>query len=1097
MKKIIAYIGSLLAVAALQVSSAAESTVKAWEENVEIPTYVLDAPEAAPIFDCDWSYQRARRSVYPYPLNDNMTRTRKNVTYKALFLENEYVKVCVLPEIGGRLFYAIDKTNGYDIFYHQDVIKPANVGMNGAWISGGVEWNVFHHHRVTSHSPVDYKITENKDGSKTIWVGETEWRHRMSWAIGVTLFPGKSYMQIDGRLANTTKNSNSILFWANASTHCNDDYQIIFPQNTEFGTFHCKSSFCRWPITREPYNGTEEYKNNIDASWWKNHPVANSIFAFDRKEDFIGGYDHGKDAGTMMVANRHISSGGKFWLWGPNSGWPTKILTDSAGHYVELMMGAYSDNQPDYNWIYPYEVKTFTQYYYGIRGMKGAKQASKIAAMNVETDGSKLFVSVNSTQKLENLTVTVCDGNKELFSRKIDVSPDSPYAESVEAKGVKEENIRMTLSDSSGKTLLSYAAVAKDPNKPLPEIVKPPLPPREIKNTEECYLVGLRNLQFHNPFVNPVDYFEEVLRRDPGDTRANTQMGIILRQRGDLDGAEKHLRTAIKRLVKDYTRPMDCEAIYNLGLVLRAQGKMEDAEEMFYRALWNYPFNSAANTQLAQMYSMKGDFDSALERVEEALAYNGRNIEAANLKTSVLRAKGDKKGALECAEKVLAFDPVNAYAAREKQLLSGGKEFEKLMRDDPESYLELAIKYMHNGFDADAVELLEYANGKTAYATVKMWLGFFADKAGDKQKAEKYFKEALECPFANVFRLETARVLEKMSQYLPDNWKIHYYLGNLNYDKIPEKAVAEWEKSLKLNPNFAMAWRNMGWAYWKHFRDYKKAAQYYHKAIDLEKQPIFLEEGDQVFEAAGEDIAKRYELLKSNHAVAEKRYYPLAMEVVTGTYMGDFDYVLGLLRDCYFPTREGVGNFHDVYVDALLTAGWAKADAGDFPAAEKIMLEAFKYPENHQVFLYDTRTPRDAQIYCMLAQVCERAGEKAKAEEYYRKAAEVNVKKTNYRYWKGLALAKIGREKESNGLFESLVDSGKKGIVSSHVNFYGAEGTTGESIALINSRAYYTMGLGELGLGKKAEAKAHFEESDRLNSNRLWTREMLRRVEKQ
>lgn len=104
----------------------------------------------------------------------------------------------------------------------------------------------------------------------------------------------------------------------------------------------------------------------------------------------------------------------------------------------------------------------------------------------------------------------------------------------------------------------------------------------------------------------------------------------------------------------------------------------------------------------------------------------------------------------------------------------------------------------------------------------------------------------------------------------------------------------------------------------------------------MEKQPIFLEEGDQVFEAAGEDIAKRYELLKSNHAVAEKRYYPLAMEVVTGTYMGDFDYVLGLLRDCYFPTREGVGNFHDVYVDALLTAGWAKADAGDFPAAEKL-----------------------------------------------------------------------------------------------------------------------------------------------------------------
>ena len=206
--------------------------------------------------------------------------------------------------------------------------------------------------------------------------------------------------------------------------------------------------------------------------------------------------------------------------------------------------------------------------------------------------------------------------------------------------------------------------------------------------------------------------------------------------------------------------------------------------------------------------------------------------------------------------------------------------------------------------------------------------------------------------------------------------------------------------------------------------------------------------------------------------------------------------VLGLLRDCYFPAREGVGNFHDIYVDALLTAGLAKADAGDFPAAEKIMLEAFKYPENHQVFLYDTRTPRDAQIYCMLAQVCERAGEKAKAEEYYRKAAEVNVKKTNYRYWKGVALSKIGREKEAKELFESLVESGKRGIVSSHVNFYGAEGTTGESISRINARAYYTMGLGELGLGKKSEAKALFEKADKLLPNKIWPRLMLRQAEK-
>lgn len=430
---------------------------------------------------------------------------------------------------------------------------------------------------------------------------------------------------------------------------------------------------------------------------------------------------------------------------------------------------------------------------------------------------------------------------------------------------------------------------------------------------------------------------------------------------------------------------------------------------MFYRALWSYACNSAANAQLAQIYSARGDFDSAIERLDEALAYNARNIPALNLKTAVLRAKGEKNAALETAEKTLALDPVNAFAAREKDILSGGGDFKRLMRDEPESYIELALAYKRGGFAADAAELLEYIDAKTGYATAKMWLGNLADESGDKARAEKYFREALDRPFSNAFRLETARVLEKMNRIIPDNWKIHYYLGNLFYDKIPERAVAEWEKCAGLNPEFAMVWRNLGWAHWKHFKDYRKAAEYYRKAIALDPQPIFLEEGDQVFEAGGEDVRARYELLKKNHSACVKRYYPLASEVVTGTYVGDCDRVLELLRDYYFPTREGVANFHDIYVDAVLTAGVAKAGKGDYAAAAGLMQKAFEYPENHQVFLYDTRTPRDAQIYAMIAGVWEAAGDSAKAEENYRKAAEVNAKKLT------TAIGRVWRSQSSEG----------------------------------------------------------------------------------
>ena len=199
-------------------ASAQNGPVRMWEGVETLPTYRVNAPEQAPLFERDFAYQRAKRGVYPYAMNDNPTIEKVDSAHRAVYLENDYLKVCVLPDIGGRLFYATDKTNGYEIFYRQSVIKPANVGMLGAWISGGVEWNVFHHHRNTTNMPVDCKIVENEDGSRTIWVGEVEFRHRMQWAIGITLRPGKSYMEINGRLINSTADDNSLLYWSNVAT---------------------------------------------------------------------------------------------------------------------------------------------------------------------------------------------------------------------------------------------------------------------------------------------------------------------------------------------------------------------------------------------------------------------------------------------------------------------------------------------------------------------------------------------------------------------------------------------------------------------------------------------------------------------------------------------------------------------------------------------------------------------------------------------------------------------------------------------------------------------------------------------------------------
>lgn len=1080
----------------LSPASAQEGGVKAWKGTLDMPAYTGSPAEVAPIFERDWSYQRARRSVYPYVLDDNMyvvdenmERRKEDRTYTALYLENEYVKLCVLPEIGGRLFYAVDKTDGYDIFYHNEVVKPANVGMLGSWISGGVEWNVFHHHRNTTNLPVDCKIVENADGSATIWVGEVEFRHRMQWAIGITLHPGKSYIEVNGRLFNSTPDDNSFLYWSNVSTKVDENYQIIFPQSVDFVTFHCKNWFAHWPVTHEPFNDMQFYRNNVDASWWKNHFMSNSMFAYDLKEDFIAGYDHGAKAGTMITGNHHINKGGKFWLWGPNSMWDTKILTDNSGHYIELMMGAYSDNQPDYNWNKPYEVKQFTQYFYGIRDIGGVKAGNRRAAMNFEPFGKGRYrIGVNATEAEKGMTLELVSEDKVLLSRTMDISPDKPFIETVKIDaGLAPYEITVNLRKGD-ENVLSYTPRRESGyDKPLPEIVERPRRPHEIENNEECYFVGLRNLQFHNPFVDPADYFLEVLRRDPGDTRANTQLGVILRKNGEYDRAASCFRRAIRRQTHDYTRPADCEAMYNLGLILKAQGKYEAAMDTLYRATWNFSYNSAANYQLAQMYSGRKDYANALERLDEALANNANNWNALNLKATILREEGLADEAAAILEGILAKDPLNIYSTYELDLIKGGSEHPGLMGGEVEDYLELAIQYLHNGFRDTAVSILKEADALKAYPTVKMWLGYLNDDRA-------MYESALAMPvdYCNPFRLETVPVLEKAKEICPESDKPYYYLGCLLYNRQQDAAAEQWRRCVELNPQMDLAWRNLGWYNWLYVKDYAEAARCYEKAVAINPDSaLYLEEQDHVLEAAGVDVGRRYDILKSHHATAVKRYYPLAQEVVTGTFTGDYDYVLDLLENCYFPTREGVASFHEIYVDALLCAGYEKAEAGDYKGAIALYEKSFDYPANHQVFLVDERSPRDAQAYCFIADAYRRMGKSSTAGKYYRMASEVDTKSSFCRYWKALALERLGRKSEAAEIYSELVEDGKSAIVEDIVSFYGAEGTSSLTVEGINTEAYTLCGFGYLGLGEKDRAKECFQRAINLKNDRLWPKFML------
>jgi hypothetical protein len=332
----------------------AQSEVTLKEEAVVMPTYPVAPAEKSPIFFRNEAYQGASRHYYPLAMNDQYTNERIEKAWKMVMLENEYIELGVSPEIGGKIYYATDKTNDYHFVYKNNVVKPSNIGMTGAWVSGGIEWSIPHHHRASTYQPSDYTTTVNDDGSKTIWIGEYEPRHGMRWTIGVTMFPGKSYFKTEGRMYNSTPYTHTFLYWANVAAHTNINYQTIFPPSAQIATFHSKTDFTRWPISTENFRGSD-FTEGVDISWWKNTKKSNSFFVHDLQEDFMGGYDHGKNAGTVHVGNHNIVKGAKLWQWGsgPRGQATEARLTEDDGPYVEIMVGAYSDNQPDYSWIRP------------------------------------------------------------------------------------------------------------------------------------------------------------------------------------------------------------------------------------------------------------------------------------------------------------------------------------------------------------------------------------------------------------------------------------------------------------------------------------------------------------------------------------------------------------------------------------------------------------------------------------------------------------------------------------------------------------------------------------------------------------------------
>ena len=811
------------------------------EETITIPTYKNGEPNPMPRFYEGRTHQGVQRRIYPYPFDDNMTTVKTDQDYHIIHVENEFIDLGILPQLGGRIYYALDKTENYNFFYRNHVIKPSLIGMLGNWISGSLAWGYPHHHGPNTVEPMDYKIEENTNGSKTIWISNTDERHRLSILVGYTIYPNSSIVEMTIHPLNKTAIANSFLFWANPAVHCDSAYQVIFPPSVQYATYHFKNDMTAWPIADSRfmnYDFTGE-----DISWWKNTHVPSSFFAWDPKEDYFGGYDHKKQAGTVWVGNHYVSPGMKYWADGNNAA-GLKInngLTDNDGRYIEMMAGFYSENQPDYSWLQPYETKLGTMIWFPVRELEGLKYANRNGALNLEvTDDQIVKLRINTTSPHKEVSVLLKSSKGQtLLQKSIIISPSEPFKTDLPLPaGLTEDDLSVALIDVNGTTLMFYKPSEHHPPQyPKPEPLKALAPPEEMKSVEELYLAGLRLNQFYNASVDPMPYYNEALKRDSGDYRVNTQLGILNIKDFKWAEAEKKLRTAVNRITANYTRPKDGEGLYYLGVSLRAQGRIDEAYDYFYQASWTSAWHSASYYQLAEIDCLRRDFTTALDHLNRSISTNTDNPKALNLKAIALRKMNDLNAAKKLASTTLKVYRIDHQALNELYLidLQAGKtdqasadlkELTTIMRDNVQSYLELATHYSNCGFYQEATDLVSRLekNGVT-YPMIYYYIGYFQAKLGDLSKALSYYQTAGKMPYLYCFpfRAEEIEILQDAMKLNPSDARAPYYLGDLLYEHQPEKAIALWEKSSQLDNTFYIVHRNLGLAYKEIQKDYIKA----------------------------------------------------------------------------------------------------------------------------------------------------------------------------------------------------------------------------------------------------------------------------------
>ncbi|MBI1941179.1 MAG: DUF5107 domain-containing protein [Acidobacteria bacterium] len=1018
-------IGFLTILALGLAAPARAEEVRAWEGTLDIPTYLLGEEDPNPPFSLV-----NRHRIYPYTMLDDLTDKRENKTSKALFLENEYLKAIVLPEMGGRLYSLYDKVSEREMFYRNNVVKFGLVALRGAWISGGIEFNFPDGHTTVTVSPVASTLLHRSDGSATAVVGDVDLVTGMHWEVAMTLRPGQARLEQHVTLINVTPLTHLYWFWATTAVPASNDMRFIYPMREAYP--HTKGVVWSYPL-----------HNGVDYSWSKEVREPTSLFGRHVRRNFFGAYYHQADYGVAHVADFREVPGKKIWTWGVAGDgliW-TDLLTDADGPYNEIQAGRY-ETQLNYEFMPPRRVESFTEYWYPVSGLgDGFVEATTQLALNVRflsaqpDRQSGVEILVSPTVAISNPQVRVKLDSEILKEfRPSSFAPLKsekfmlPIADLEEA----QKKLAVEIESSEGRALLRWSAAEPvDGNPDFVLVAGRPAPqPKstEAMSVQELFLHGVEQEKDGNE-ESAAETYRQVLERDPGFSPALLKQAWRRFRSADFRGAGNSIHRALAR---NWNDP---ELTYAAGVIFRASQRWTLAEEAFWTSIRYGGQEGRAFAQLGEIAIRQKKFDQAVGLLRRALTFNPEDRMAMTDLAVALRLAGRVEEAAKTADQVLEAVPLFPWALAERWRIaaeSGTGEkhnWASSLTPGVETYLNLAAWYRELGdlASSDAVLKITISGLEPGSGSplVYYYLAANARQRGEDDEAERYAAQAAAAPYEKVFphRVQDALVLNEARLANPLDARAHYYLGNFLFARGRyEDASRLWFLALGEGFEYSVMARNLGLYAWRVKKDMEGAAGFFEKAVELAPNDYRLYvDLDRIY-AQLEDPARREKLMAMAPATVADRDTVRVRRALLHLQQKNYGKALELLMGRSYKPWEGGEIVRRVYVAANLEEGIDNLAGGKAGEAEQSFRRALEYPVNLGVGKPDK--PHDEEALLWLGDALNAQERTEEAHEAWTQVAESGKDAGGAsQLFRALALRRLGQVGESDKILTELLQS--------------------------------------------------------------------------